>query len=260
MGSNRSNGGYIGYSQSDTSATASGVWGIQEVSNRRSNDNWPELVVIAYDTLTLDTVDVRDPAAYELTATNNTTADYGIHHVQFTADSTSHTLYIGFEVRGTSSAFYKDYTVAGVRIKFGTTTLSFSNGSWTGWAYTTAGVTAATNPSSQTFYTFGISQSTIAERFNIDSAGTASASTGCLDGIGNTPNFDSNAISQVSGSSYLYAETSSPTANGDTIWIRYPFSPAVNDLVKIDIADYLNTDTTGTYASVVQNSVRLLVT
>lgn len=258
MGSNRSNGGYIGYSQTDTSETATGVWGIQEVFNRRSNDNWSELVVITYDTLTLDTVDVRDPAGYELSTTSNTTADYGVHHVQFTADSTSHTLYIGFELRGTTLAYYKDYTVAGVRIKFGTTTLSFSNASWTGWATTIAGVTAATDPSTLGYAT--VITGITAERFNIDSAGSGSASTGCLDGIGTTPNFDSNAISQVSGSSYLYVETSSPAANGDTLWLRYSFSPAVNDLVKIDIADYLNTDTSGTYATVVQNSVRILVT
>ena len=255
----RNNGGYIGYNQTDTSSSATGVWSLDEVYRRRDEDNWPEVVVITYDTLTLDTVDVRDPAGYELNATNNSTADYGIHHVQFTADATSHVLYIGFELRGTSVAYVKDYTVGAVRLNYGSTTSTFYSTSWTGWQTTTAGVTSSTSPTGLTYT--NIATGATAERFNIDSAGTGSSSTGMAAGVTGPPNLHLlNEIAQTASTSYVYVETSSPTANGDTIWLKYSFTPAIGDTVKIDIADYLNTDATGTYASVVQNSVRLLVT
>ena len=255
----RSNGSYIGYNQADTLSSATGVWSIDEVYRRRDESNWPEVVNVTYDTLTLDTVDVRDPAGYEVSATNNSTEDYGIHHVQFTADATSHVLYIGFELRGTNSAFYKDYTVGAVRLNYGSTTSTFFNTLWTGWQTTTAGVSSSTSPTGLTYT--NIATGTTAERFNIDGAGTGSSSTGVLYGVG-TSAPDLHLLNEIAqaNSSYVYVETSSPTANGDTIWLKYSFNPAIGDTVKIDIADYLNTDTTGTYASVVQNSVRLLVT
>lgn len=37
----RSNGSYIGYSQTDTTVEVSGVWSLDEVHRRRSNNNWP---------------------------------------------------------------------------------------------------------------------------------------------------------------------------------------------------------------------------
>lgn len=211
-----------------------------------------------YQALTLDTVDVRDPAGYELNTLSNVSTAYGVHKVKFTADSTSHTLYIGFELRGTNSAFYKDYTVAGVRLRYGATTDTFADLTWTGWTTTRAGVPSSTSPTGLIFYS--LVTGTTGDRFNLDASGTGSSHTGMANGISTTSDFDGNTIAQVSGEYYAYVETSSPMVNGDTIWLRKTFNPSIGDEVRIDIADYLNTSNTGTYASVVQNSVRILVT
>jgi hypothetical protein len=247
-------GGFIGYDPEDTRVTASGVWSLEEAIRRQNDKNWGNYTA----ELVLDTSTVWTPARYSLNTSSNISSAYGVNRFFTTADATSHDIYIGFELRGTNAAYYKDMTIAGVEIKFGSTTETYRGSSWSGWSTTTAGVTAATSPTGLTYSTLAIG--TTGERWNIDSAGTASSHTGMASGIGATPDFDSDLIGQSSSQYYLYVETSSPTANGDTLWLKKTITPAIGDDITIKIANYYNTSSTGAYSTVVEDCMQILVT
>ena len=247
-------GGFLGHEPEDTRVTASGVWSLEEAIRRQNDKNWGNYTA----ELVLDTSTEWTPAAYELSTTNNSTEPYGVNRFFTTADATSHDIYIGFVLQGSGQAFYKDMTIAGVEIKFGSTTETYRDSSWSGWSTTTAGVTPGTSPTGLTFTTVAIG--TTAERWNIDRQGTGSSQTGMANGIVSSPDFDSNSIGQLGNGYYLYVESSSPTANGDTLWLKKTITPAIGDEITIKIANYFNTTNTVTYASVVEDCMQILVT
>lgn len=251
----RDNGSYIGYDAKETRATASGVWSLEEAVRRQANKNWGNYTA----ELALDTATTWTPAAYALDTVSNSTADYGVNRFFTTADATSHTIYIGFELRGTNAAYYKDMTIAGVQITHGSTKETYSSISWSGWSTTTAGVTASTDPTTLGYT--AIATGSTGERWNLDGAGTGSSHTGMYSGINAaTADYDSDSIPQLSGISYLYVETSTPAANGDTLWLKKTIYCAVGDDITIKIANHYNTSNTGTYSSVVENCMQILVT
>jgi len=248
-------GGFIGYDPEETRVTASGVWSLEEAIRRQNDKNWGNYTA----ELALDTATTWTPARYALDVTSNSTAAYGVNRFFTTADATSHDIYIGFELRGTNAAYYKDMTIAAVEIKYGSTTSSFYNTVWTGWSTTTAGVTAATSPTGLTYT--ALATGTTAERWNIDFSGTSSSHTGMAGGIDiTTTDFDNNLISQSASNGYLYVETSTPADNGDTLWLKKTITPAIGDEITIKIANYYNTSSTGTYSTVVEDCMQILVT
>ena len=248
-------GGFIGHDPEETRVTASGVWSLEEAIRRQNDKNWGNYTA----ELVLDTATTWTPARYELSVTSDSTAAYGVSRFFTTADATSHDIYIGFELRGTNSAFYKDMTIAAVEIKFGTTTSSFYNTVWTGWSTTTAGSSAGISPTGLTYSSLAVG--TTAERWNIDALGTGSSQTGMAAGIDiATTDFDDNLISQSGSNHYLYVETSSPAANGDTLWLKKTITPAIGDEITIKIANYYNTSSTGAYSTVVEDCMQILVT
>jgi len=247
-------GGFIGHDPEETRVTASGVWSLEEAIRRQNDKNWGNYTA----ELALDTATTWTPAAYELSATSDSTEPYGVNRFFTTADATSHDIYIGFELKGTNSAFYKDMTIAGVEIEFGSTTETYRDSSWSGWSTTTAGSSAGISPTGLTYTTLAIG--TTGERWNIDRQGTGSSQTGMANGIVTSPDFDSNSIGQLSNAYYLYVETSSPAANGDTLWLKKTITPAIGDEITIKIANYYNTSSTGSYSSVVEDCMQILVT
>lgn len=253
-------GGFIGIDAIDTRASASGVWSLAEAV-KRQEDKWGR-----FTKLTLDTVTDWDPTQYSLSTASNITTSYGIGRFFTTADALSHTIYIGFEARGTNPVYYKDMTIAGVRISVRNDfseaprkVETYSGIAWDGWSTTTAGVSAATDPTTLTYTT--VATGTTAERWNIGSGGTSSTHTGMANGISSTTaDFNAWTIPQLSGASYLYVESSSPMVNGDTLWLKKTITTSVGDDISIDIANFFNTSDTGTYSSVVQNCMKILVT
>ena len=143
-------GGFIGHDPEETRVTASGVWSLEEAIRRQNNKNWGNYTA----ELALDAATTWTPARYSLNTSSNISSAYGVNRFFTTADATSHDIYIGFELRGTNAAYYKDMTIAGVEIKFGSTTETYRGSTWTGWSTTTAGVTAATDPTAQSYTTY----------------------------------------------------------------------------------------------------------
>lgn len=245
--------GFIGFDPKDTRVTASGVWSLEEAVRRQADNNWGNYTA----ELVLGTPTTWTPAAYALDTLSNSSAAYGVNRFFTTANSTSHDIYIGFELRGTNAAYYKDMTIAGVEIKHGVSGETSRGSSWTGWSTTTAGVTAATDPTTLTYT--ALATGTTAERWNIDGAGTGSSHTGMASGISGAPNFDNGLIDQTANINYVYVETSAPTANGDTLWLKKTITPNYGDEITIKIANYYNTSSSGTYSTVVENCMQILV-
>jgi len=246
-------GGFIGHEPEDTRVTASGVWSLEEAIRRQNDKNWGNYTA----ELVLDTATTWTPAAYALDTTSNSTAAYGVNRFFTTADATSHDIYIGFELRGTNSAFYKDMTIAAVEIKFGSTTETYRDTSWSGWQTTTAQPASSVIPVYDYSYT-AITSGSTADRWNIDGSGTASSHTGMANGIITSPDFDSNSIGQLGGADYLYVETSG-MSNTDEVWLKKTITPAIGDEITIKIVNYYNTSSTGSFSSVVQNCMQILI-
>jgi hypothetical protein len=260
MSNIRNNGSFIGTSKGDTSTTEKtrGIWYVDDINARINDYNWAH-----YDKdLTVNTTYRWTPKGSRVDTVSNVSDPYEINRFRHTATSTNCAIYIGFELKGTNSAFYKDMTIGGLEVNYTNTSGTPVTETTTGTSFsalytTTAGVSSSTSPTGLTYSQ--IATGTTAERWNIDSAGTGSSHTGMSAGIDNTADFDSQAVSQVSSSYYLYCETSSPMANGDTIWFRKLIVPQPGTEVEIKIASFFNTSSTGTWSSVVQDCMLIRI-
>lgn len=270
----RSNGSYIGYNQTDTSSSATGVWSLDEVSRRKAESNWPLFYPGSTGTVTLteDATPTLINLFGERSATNNTSSAYGVTKISFTPSSTgTKTLYVGFKIPVVSgltvSTFYHDYTIAGIQLQQNDATVleTYQNATWTGFQTSTniTNTALTTVPTTNSYSNIGTGTS--ANRFNIDSSGTGSSSTGNLNGINTTGAFATSGggtIAQSSSTSYLYVETSGATIGG-RFWMRKTFSTSLTSGTEyhIYLVHYLNTiNTYTTDQQAFQNSGALYIT
>lgn len=180
----RSNGSYIGYNQTDTSASATGVWSLDEVNRRRSNGNWPEYfegTLLDRRSTADSVVDTWTQKTYSIggTAVAGSTGRWVVH-IYGTSTFTSDAQYdsitlptstgsVTYNFDASTDAFQTTTTPVGVKIS----------------AYNSASFTS-------------LGTGTITGAWNRDSGGTGSSGTGSTvdHSLGTTSGF------------YLYFETS----------------------------------------------------
>lgn len=269
----RSNGSYIGYNQTDTSSSATGVWSLDEAYRRKASSNWPVFFTATGTvTITEDATPTLINLSGQRTSTNNTGADYFITQINFTPSSTgSKTLYVGYRIPSNTgiSTFYHDYTIAAVQLQDSSNTIleTYHNTTWTGFQTTTNKTTVAlTNVPTTNSYS-NVATGTSANRFNIDSSGTGSSQTGMASGI-DIPSGVVVATSgggtfpQTSSRSYLYVETSGAQSGG-RFWLRKTFNTSLTSgtAYEIYLVHYLNTTNSYTTdASAFENVGALYIT
>ena len=180
----RSNGSYIGYNQTDTSASATGVWSLDEVYRRRDEGNWP----IVFEGTLLDSRSTND------TSINTwTQKTYSIGGTAVAGSTGRWVVHIYGTSTFTSDAQYDSITLP---TSGGNVTYNFDS-TTNGFETTTTNVgTNITDFSSASFS--GIGSATTAGRWVRDAGGTPSSNTGSSadHSLGTTSGF------------YLYFETS----------------------------------------------------
>ena len=242
----RTNGGVIGNNITVSGAT-SGVFDLASHAYWPEQNSWPEFFVpTATTTLVEDATPQLINIYGERTSTSNSTADYKVLEISYTPTSAgTKTFYIGYRIPNAGvTSFYHDYTIAGVQLADSSVLETYQNTTWTGFQTTTDSSTLplTTVPTGNTYS--NVETGIGSGRFNINSSGTGSSGTGMLDGINQTGAFPSGggSISQASGTSHLYVETSG-TANLRRFWLRKTFSTSfsTSTTYTIKVAHYLNT-------------------
>jgi len=263
----RTNGGIIGNNVTVSSSGSSGVFDLASQAYWQEQGSWPEPPFFPTATTTL--VEDATPQLInlygEISTTSNTSAAYRVLEISYTPTSSgSKTFYIGYRVPSFGqSTFYHDYTVAGVQLADSSVLETYQNTTWTSFQTTTDKNTSSltTVPTGNTYT--NVATGTTANRFNIDSAGTSSSRTGMANGINRSGSFGNggSSISQTSGRSYLYIETSGASVN-NRIWLRKTFSTSfsTSTTYTIRVAHFLNTTTGYTQAQAFGNTAAIYIT
>lgn len=246
----RFNGGVIGQNITVSQGVASGMFDLASQTYYREINSWPLEPFFPTETITLSqggAVQLIDIYG-ERNNSSNVSSAYRILEITFTPTANgARTLYIGYKIPASTgiSTFYHDYTVAGVQLLSGSTVLeTYRNTTWTGFQTTTDNTTVSLTTVPTVFSFFTIVTGTTARRFNIDASGTGSSRTGMANGMSTSVSpfpAGGGSVSQQSGTSYLYVETSGASSGG-RFWMRKSFTGlSAGTTYTVRVAHYLNT-------------------